>query len=391
MSGPERTQADPPVASTPAASTLAASTPAATTSAAAATATLPESLPHPLPTGRLAAWSACWLAFLPVTWLERPRALFPGVVLATTIAAAALFIGEHHGGPVMLLALLIGLSLGFLNEDARCQPGLDFAAKGLLKLGVALLGARVSFEQASSLGLDAVAMTLALLVSTILVGVLGARLTGRDSAVGALIGGSVAICGASAALAITAAMPAGRLAAKETVFTIASVTALSSAAMVVYPVLFAALGFSDLESGALIGATIHDVAQVVAAGYAVSEPAGDAAVIVKLTRVAALPLVLPVLALAFASGGAKTLRAPWFLVAFVLLLAASGAGLVPDDARAALSEGSRWMLVIAIAALGVRTSLREIYQQDIAKFALAGLTTIWLLVAALALSALFWG
>ncbi len=311
-------------------------------------------------------------------------------MLAFTIAAAAFFIGEHHGGPVMLMALLIGIALGFLNEEERCRAGLEFSAKNLLKLGVALLGARVSLEQASSLGAGTVAMTLGLLASTIAVGVLGARLTGRDTALGALVGGSVAICGASAALAISAAMPSGRLKPNETVFAIASVTALSSVAMVAYPVLFAALGYGEIETGALLGATIHDVAQVVAAGYAVSEPAGDAAVVVKLTRVAALPVVLPIIAMAFASGGARSFRPPLFLVGFVLLLAASGTGLVPDGLREMLSEMSRWLLVVAIAALGVRTSLKEIYQQDAAKFALVGASTLWLLLAALGVSALMW-
>jgi uncharacterized membrane protein YadS len=107
-----------------------------------------------------------------------------------------------------------------------------------------------------------------------------------------MTGGAVAICGASATLAIAAVIPHNDKTERNVLFTVVAVTTLSTVAMVLYPVLFGLLGIDDREIGFLIGATIHDVAQVVGAGYSVSDRAGDAATVVKLMRVAMLPVVL---------------------------------------------------------------------------------------------------
>lgn len=320
----------------------------------------------------------------------RAAAYFPGVVLAATIAAAASFVGEHHGGPVMLMALLIGAALGFLNEHEACQKGLDFSAKTLLKLGVGLLGARVSLDQIAMLGVETATVAILCLAATIALGVIVARAFRLGSAIGCLIGGSVAICGASAALAIAAALPQGRLKPSDTVFVIAAVTALSTIAMVAYPVAFVTLGFSDLETGALLGATIHDVAQVVAAGYSVSDVAGDAAVVVKLLRVTMLPVALVVISLAFSTGESRRAGLPWFVLLFLALLVGASTGLVPDALRDALSEISRLLLIVAIAALGVKASLKEMFAQDTKRLTLVVAATIFLLLLATGLAAVFW-
>jgi len=259
----------------------------------------------------------------------------------------------------MLFALLIGMAFHFLSLEGRCIDGIQFTSSRLLKIGVALLGVRVTFGDIASLGAGPVLMTPLLITLTIAAGAGLAHFFGRGLRFGVLTAGAVAICGASAALAIAAVLPRRANAESDTLFTVIAVTSLSTIAMIAYPILFNTLGFDDRQIGYLIGATIHDVAQVVGAGYAVSEEAGAVATYVKLLRVACLPIV--VIAVAFASrqtvGDAPT-PFPWFAVGFAAILAANSVGVVPSWLKIALVETSQWLLVAAISALGMKTSLK---------------------------------
>lgn len=290
---------------------------------------------------------------------SRWRALGPGLLLCFTVAAAASFLAEHYGAPAMLFALLIGMAFHFLADEARCSPGVEFTASRLLRIGVALLGARVTLEDIMSLGLTPVLLVVGFVVVTVAAGLAISRLFGRGSSFGLLTGGAVAICGASAALAIAAVLPQRERLERDTLFTVIAVTTLSTIAMVAYPVIYTLLGFDHTAIGILLGATIHDVAQVVGAGYAVSPEAGIVATYVKLLRVAMLPVV--VIALAFVmrgrAAGQGAAPMPWFAAGFAALLLANSAGLVPAVVVAALEDISRWLLVAAISALGVKTSI----------------------------------
>ena len=293
----------------------------------------------------------------------RARGLAPGVAVAALIALAATFLSEHYGAPVMLFALLIGMAFGFLADEARCAPGVGFTARTLLRFGVACLGARITFSEIAGLGGGAFAAVAGLMALTIAAGFVIAPLCGRGWRFALLTGGAVAICGASAALALAAVIPSNDKLERNTLFTVVAVTTLSTFAMVAYPLLFSALGLSDVQAGFLIGATIHDVAQVVGAGYSVSDEAGAVATVVKLTRVALLPVVLLIVVLALRGAGHRAggvQRPPLFLVGFAVLVLANSAGALPTGAAAAIADASRWLLVAAIAALGMKTRLKSI-------------------------------
>jgi len=299
--------------------------------------------------------------------IPKLRSLGPGLVIAGMVALAASWLAEHYATPVMLFALLLGIAVNFLSKDERCRPGLDFASRTVLRLGVALLGARITLEQIQSLGGGAVVLTAGAVVLTILCGVLLARVTGLPRNFGLLTGGSVAICGASAALAIASVLPRGPDHERDTIMTVVAVTALSTIAMVLYPVLAAAIGFDEHTTGIFLGATIHDVAQVVGAGYSVSTQAGDTATIVKLFRVALLlPVVLVISFMlqrsraAELGGEERSALLPSFLVGFALLVMVNSLGWLPASVAGVLQEGSRWCLVVAIAALGTKTSLGDL-------------------------------
>lgn len=297
----------------------------------------------------------------------RLRSFAPGLAIAGLVALAASWLAEHYSSPVMLFALLLGIAVNFLSQVPRCQPGIEFASRSVLRLGVALLGARITLAQVQSLGGGALALTAAAVVLTIACGVLLARSARLPSAFGVLTGGSVAICGASAALAIASVLPRRPDHERDTVMTVVAVTAFSTVAMVLYPVIAAAFGLDEHTAGVFLGATIHDVAQVVGAGYSVSTDAGDTATIVKLFRVAMLlPVVLVVSFVAQRSGAAspegedRPPLLPMFLVGFAALVAVNSAGWLTQPMAHGLQEGSRWCLVTAIAALGTKTSLGDL-------------------------------
>ena len=204
---------------------------------------------------------------------------------------------------------------------------------------------------------------------TIVVSVIAARLFGFRGLFGLLTGGATAICGASAALALAAALPNHPLKERATLFTVIGVSALSTLAMILYPMIVRALDLDPLEAGVFLGGTIHDVAQVVGAGYSMSRETGDSATLVKLMRVA---MLLPVIVLAVmvtrmgigglegAAGKARPPLLPWFAVAFALLVVVNSLGWIPQPVIAFGNDAARWCLVGAIAGIGMKTHLSEL-------------------------------
>jgi len=297
--------------------------------------------------------------------VQRGRDVLPGLLLAAIVALAAAHMAAWQGGPVMLYALVFGMGLNFLAADARCTPGITIATKPILRLGVALLGAKVTLGDMLGLGWGAVALAISGLLVTLSGGYVIGRMLKLPPAHALLSAGSVAICGASAALAISAALPARHQAEKPTLLVVVGVTALSTVAMLAYPLLTRLLGLGEEQAGLFFGASIHDVAQVVGAGYLISDHAAEVAAIVKLMRVACLVPVVMAVAWIFrdregeAGQKASLPTIPLFLLGFIALVVVNSAGLLPAAALAMMGELSRGCLVVAVAALGMKTSLRD--------------------------------
>ncbi|KXF83405.1 YeiH family protein [Enterovibrio coralii] len=298
---------------------------------------------------------------------QNTKSLAPGLLLSVTVAAAATFLASHYGAPQMLFALLLGIAFHFLSSDAKCQPGIEFAAKKVLRFGVALLGLRITVEEMMSLGWELLVWVAGGVALTIMIGIVIAKILGRRTQFGILTGGSVAICGASAALAISAILPKHQYSERNTLFTVIAVTAFSTIAMVVYPIIVNLLGFDDRLAGIFLGGTIHDVAQVVGAGYSISPQAGEYATITKLLRVALLVPVILVLSLYFRSHPDKDCEKadipllPFFVIGFCLCVAINSAHILPAGVTSTLSSLSSWCLVSAVAALGIKTSVKKLF------------------------------
>jgi uncharacterized integral membrane protein (TIGR00698 family) len=293
----------------------------------------------------------------------------PGFLVSVVVAIAAQFLSEHYGAPAMLMALLLGIAFHFLAEEGRCVPGIAFTSRTVLRIGVALLGARISVELLIGLGPKLISLVVAGVILTILFGLLGAKLLGRGWRFALLTGGAVAICGASAAMAIAAILPKNEHSERNLIFTVLGVTVLSTIAMIAYPIITQVLNLDDLATGVFLGGTIHDVAQVVGAGFSISNETGETATMVKLIRVTMLAPVVLVFSLiirSFAdakqSGDEKRPPLiPFFVLMFLVLAAINSFGLIPQALQEIMSSLSRWALLISIAAVGMKTSLRTIF------------------------------
>ncbi len=329
------------------------------------------------------------------------REHYAGLLVCVLIALAATFLAEHYGGPQLLYALLIGLSLHFMMKNAQVKPGVDFCGRTVLRLGVALLGARITLSQVAQLGVGSAVLIIGAVALTVLSGVVLARWLGRSRDEGLLSGGAVAICGASAALAVASVLPQNPRNERFTLLTVVGVTVLSTLAMIVYPFVLKWLAASPQQAGLFLGGTIHDVAQVVAAGMMLGSQTGDTATVVKLFRVMLLTPVVIVIAMLYrrpaadaaaavaADGQALPSQAavpliPGFLLAFIVLMLLASSKVFPQVWVDAASSASRWCLVSAIAAAGVKTSFEELLKLGWQPVVMLVAETIWIALIVLA-------
>lgn len=295
---------------------------------------------------------------------RKPLSRFvPGLAICAIASAAAAWLSQNYGVPVILAGLLLGLALNFAAGDPRTHEGLDATSRHGLRLGIMLLGFQVTVMQISAMGLVPFA-GLALVMSAALVAaLLAARAMGQSPAAGLLAGGATAICGASAALALYGVIGRERIEQAQFTLTLVILAAASAVALVVYPPLTQMLGFNDAQAGFLVGASIHDVAQAIGAGFAVSDAAGAQATVVKLTRVALLAPLVTLAALwiarvqpVAASGTARRVPLfPGFILVFLGLVVANSLITLPAGFAQAALTLSKTLLLLAVTATAMRT------------------------------------
>jgi uncharacterized integral membrane protein (TIGR00698 family) len=311
----------------------------------------------------------------------------PGTALAVLVALAATAVSGLYGGPQLLYALFFGIGLNYLSGEARTRPGIEFCARTVLRLGVGLLGARITAAQIAALGPVTALVVVGAMAATIGLALLLARRFGLSRQQGMLTGGSVAICGASAALAISAVLPRRDDSERFTLLVVVAVTLFSTVAMVVYPLIAQTLGLPPHLAGLFLGGTIHDVAQVAGAGYMLGAQTGDVAIVVKLLRVSMLAfVVMALVAVLRARGvdgsedgaGRRAPLVPWFLWLFVAMVVLNSAGALAPPVQAALGDVARACLLVAIAALGIKTSFAELARCGWRPLALILIETAWL-------------
>ncbi len=299
------------------------------------------------------------------TLLRTAQSIFPGLMVCAVISLAAMFLSEHYGAPTMLLCLLLGMAFHFMSQEEKTKSGINFTAQTVLRFGVILIGARIMLSDFTALGVPVMLLVIGSTIAVIALGVVLSRALGLGKDQGLLIGGATAICGASAALAISSILPKSKDLEYNTLLAVIGVTLMGTLAMIAYPVIIGLLAFNDTQAGIIIGGTIHDVSQVVGAGYSISEDAGDTAILVKLMRVFMLVPLLIIFAVIFSAAKQKSeekrFKFPLFLLGFILLVLLNSFHLIPAHIMPMIKDISKWMLIMAVTAVGMKTSLKALF------------------------------
>lgn len=295
--------------------------------------------------------------------------IFPGLAICAIASIAAAWLSEHYGMPIILMGLLIGLALNFVAADLRTHRGLDYASRTFLRVGIVMLGTQVTVMQIAALGIVPFAALVVVMALAFGGGWFAARLVRQPMAAGILAGGATAICGASAALALYSVLGKERLNQAQFALTLVGIATASALAMSFYPLIAGLLDLSDAQAGFLIGASIHDVAQAIGGGYAYSNEAGAYATIVKLARVALLAPVVALVALFIgqSAGEAKLpiwrrLAMPWFITAFLGVVAINSIITVPPMVTGWALTASKALLLLAVTATAMRSRMDLILQ-----------------------------
>lgn len=301
----------------------------------------------------------------------------PGIALAALVAVLAYLAAKVMPSslpiPAMVLALVFGMALNPIAARAMYGKGLEYSVRTILRCAVALMGLRVGLGDIAALGTQTAALIIFAMAATIVSGFIFARWHGQSPEFGALAGVGTAVCGASATLATSTVLRDYPGKQADIAFVVVAMNALATVGLLAYPPLCLALGFSQQAAGVMLGGTIHDVAQVAGAGYAMSEPTGNAAIIVKLFRVFLLLPVVVCISLYFrqraagSGGGESRVPIPTFAIVFVVLCVVNSvAPAVPamapwfDKTKGILIDLSSCGLLLAIGALGLSTSVRDI-------------------------------
>jgi uncharacterized integral membrane protein (TIGR00698 family) len=317
---------------------------------------------------------------------ERGLKTAAGVGLCALVSLAAAWIGAvpvlaHAGIGVLTLAIALGIVAGNLVPGpvhGYAAPGVALCQRGFLRAGVALYGLRLTLQQIVLVGPAGIVTDLLMMSGVLALGFwAGTRLLKLDRETALLVSTGSAICGAAA---VMAAEPVVRAPPHKVAIAVATVTIFGTLAIVLYPILFHYMGLDPAHFGIYVGSTVHEVAQVVAVGKAVSPVTADRAVIVKLIRVALLaPFLLMLARLRETDAAHKaSVRVPGFVWLFLLAAAVNSAGLLPAPLHAVLLQLDAVLLALAMAALGWSTQARMLKAAGLRPLLLGGLLFVFL-------------
>nr|WP_314632394.1 YeiH family protein [uncultured Janthinobacterium sp.] len=338
---------------------------------------------------------------------DRYGRLLPGLLLSGMIAWGAIQLGklpwmQNHGMSALTLAIILGIVLGnsvYARLAPTCGAGVAFSKQTLLRLGIILYGFRLTFQDIGQVGLAGIAIDALVLASTFgLAMFLGTRVfkLERNSAI--LIGAGSSICGAAAVMA-TEPVVKGR--SEDVTVAVSTVVVFGTLAIFLYPLLYQLnLGWHVLAAtpsafGVYIGSTVHEVAQVVAAGKSIGQETANAAVIAKMVRVMMLAPFLVILSAVLARGKAKAgggdgkaakLAIPWFAFIFIAVVAFNSLGWLSGGVVATITDIDTALLAMAMAALGLTTHMSAIRRAGIKPLLLAGLLFCWLIAGGAAIN-----
>ncbi|WP_127078881.1 YeiH family protein [Rhodomicrobium lacus] len=321
------------------------------------------------------------------------QTIWPGLFLVGTITGASFALWEIPGVKTfspLILAIVLGMAFhNLFGTPSRAREGVQFSMRKLLRMGIVLLGLQLTVGQVAAVGGAGVAIIAASLVATFVFTKWLGRMLGVEQKLAELIAAGTSICGASAVIATNTVTNAHD---EDVAYAVACVTLFGSIAMFVYPMLPAMLGLGPQSYGLWAGASIHEIAQVVAATFQAGQQAGEYGTIAKLSRVMMLaPLVLtlgfivPRRASAGEDGARASVPMPWFVLGFVALTLFSSVVDIPAEVRGGFGTLTMVLLTMALGAMGLETSFRKLAAKGLRPLALAACASVFIAAFSLAL------
>lgn len=333
-------------------------------------------------------------------------ALVPGLFASALVAAISVWLAKlptvsAYGISALTVAIVIGMVIGntfYSRIAATCKPGIEFSTKRVLRLGIILYGLRLTFQDVADVGVVGILIDVVVVAGIFCLSwYAGMRIFKLDRETSMLIGSGASICGAAAVLAVE---PVVKGRPEQVTIAVATVVLFGTIAMFLYPAIWEInqrLGMFQISAAAFgiyIGSTVHEVAQVVAAGSAVDMAAADTAVITKMVRVMLMAPFLIVLSALLgrsrspASGSVRPpLVVPWFAVMFIVVVAINSTFILPPQAVSAAIEFDTFILSMAMGALGMTTSFAGFRKAGIRPLYLAAFLFAWLVIGGALLNA----
>ena len=306
-----------------------------------------------------------------------------GLIVVFFVASLSYALSFIYNAPAMLFALLLGMTISFIKHSKKFADGIDFAASVLLKIGIVLMGFRLVFEDINAFGFMPIGCIFFIVLLTLCFGIGLSYFFKKNITLGLVSGAGVAICGASAVLAVNAVLPTKLQKSNNSIFVIVTITILSTLSMIIFPVFAKFFDLSNFVSGFLIGSTIHDVAQVVGAGYSINDDAGILATFFKMVRVLALPVVILAVSYCYNSRDRSVLNFPIFILGFLVTAFLANSVEFPDFIINSSVTISSWLLVCAIAAIGMKTQFSDMKKVDLSLFLFVTMESIFILLVSL--------
>jgi uncharacterized integral membrane protein (TIGR00698 family) len=326
------------------------------------------------------------------------KALVPGLLLTSGLALLATSL-KKIPSLSFLSALILAILLGILVRNTIgvpqiFQPGITFSLKRILRLAIILLGLQLSLPQVIAVGPVGLGIVIATLVSTFIFTCWFGRQLGVNNKLTKLIAAGTSICGASAVVATNSVVESKD---EDVAYAVAIVTVFGTISMLLYPLLPALLNLNSQEFGIWCGVSIHEVAQVVAAAFQDGQTSGEIATIAKLSRVIFLAPIVLTLGLLSTRISDKSqqvklskLPIPWFVFGFVALIVLNSLNIFPNALKSMVIEGNRFLLTIAMAGMGLETSLKKIKETGIKPLYLGAASWIFISVLSFGMVKIFY-
>jgi len=337
---------------------------------------------------------ACAQTGRPKGRLSKIVDLLPGLALTSGIAGLAFGLRRLPGVSTfspLILAMLLGIVVqNVIGTPALAHQGVSFTLKKVLRIAIALLGLQLTAQQVAEVGVSGLAIILTTLIATFGFAKWFGRVLGVERQLTELIGAGTSICGASAVIAVNTVTDAGD---EDVAYAVACVTIFGSIAMFAYPLLPGLLHLTPRAYGLWAGASIHEIAQVVAAAFQAGKTAGDYGTIAKLTRVAMLAPVVVTLGMMAArsrtrgavDAGRKPLPKPWFVLGFISLVALNSLVALPAAPKAWIVTATGFLLSLGPAAMGLETDLGKLRAKGLRPLTLGAAASVFIAGFSLAL------